>query len=93
MERFGYGYVHDALRGDKVHRLENILTLDATLHLAFRSMLIWLERSEDEVSNASPAVQPFREGVDSTDELVYALSPSTACQLLPRGGLTPAVVP
>ncbi|KAI1791662.1 hypothetical protein LXA43DRAFT_919976 [Ganoderma leucocontextum] len=46
LERFGYGHIHDELRGDKVHRLENVLTLDCTLHSAFGNMTMWFEEVE-----------------------------------------------
>ncbi|PIL24460.1 hypothetical protein GSI_14214 [Ganoderma sinense ZZ0214-1] len=48
LERFGYGDIHDALRGDKVHRLENVLMVNYIVHVAFRSMFMWLERTEDQ---------------------------------------------
>ncbi|KAM5538035.1 hypothetical protein V8D89_008232 [Ganoderma adspersum] len=51
LERFGYGHLHDTLRGPKVHRLENVLTLDCTLHAAFRGMFMWLEKAEGQPAN------------------------------------------
>ncbi|KAI1791660.1 hypothetical protein LXA43DRAFT_888778 [Ganoderma leucocontextum] len=53
LERFGYGHIHDELRGDKVHRLENVLALDCTLHCAFGNMTMWFEELYPSPSQAN----------------------------------------
>ncbi|KAG7443750.1 uncharacterized protein BT62DRAFT_1078240 [Guyanagaster necrorhizus] len=42
-ERFGFPNILQDLRGEKIHRLENILTLEYNLHLHFDDLTLWLE--------------------------------------------------
>jgi len=42
LAQFGYASVLDELNGLKVHRLENVMTMDRTLHGFFNNMDIWL---------------------------------------------------
>jgi len=41
MERFGFGSLSDELNGPKVHRLENVMTLEPTVHGLFDQMKVW----------------------------------------------------
>ena len=47
LERFGQISPVDELNGDKIHRLENVLTLDPSIHDWFDKLKIWLERKSD----------------------------------------------
>lgn len=44
--RFGQIRAIEELTGMNLHRLENILTLDAVLHRHFDSLAIWLEKTD-----------------------------------------------
>ena len=35
--------LHDKLNGNEIHRLENIITLDLSIHTAFDELLIWFK--------------------------------------------------
>ena len=37
------GYIHDELNGNRINRLENIITLDLALHAAFDELLVWFK--------------------------------------------------
>jgi hypothetical protein len=41
MQRFGYESLRDELSGPKVHRLENVMTLNYELHTDFDRLEIW----------------------------------------------------
>ncbi|KAF9011275.1 hypothetical protein BDQ17DRAFT_1420670 [Cyathus striatus] len=43
LKAFGYKTIDEELNGVKIHRLENILTLNIDVHSAFDSLQIWLE--------------------------------------------------
>ena len=43
MERFGFTKASEELNGNKVHRLQNILTLDPTPRTLFSKLLLLLE--------------------------------------------------
>lgn len=43
MHRFGYKGIPGGLDGTGIHRLENVLTLDASVHLAFDALTLWFE--------------------------------------------------
>ncbi|KAI1783988.1 hypothetical protein LXA43DRAFT_1044466 [Ganoderma leucocontextum] len=43
--RFGYGWIHDELKGAYIHRLENMMTLTPGIHAYFRNMHLWLEEA------------------------------------------------
>jgi hypothetical protein len=43
MERFGQVLGVDELNGADIHRMENIMTMDMTLHTLFDALGIWLE--------------------------------------------------
>ena len=45
MDRFGYADITDNVNGDKIHRLDNILTLDPGMHDHFDRLKIWFERT------------------------------------------------
>ena len=45
MERFGYKDVVDNLDGHKIHRLDNIFTLDFGIRDLFNRLAIWFERT------------------------------------------------
>ena len=47
LERFGEIRTADEFNGDKIYRLENILTLEPTLRDWFEQLNIWLERKSD----------------------------------------------
>ncbi|KIY49502.1 hypothetical protein FISHEDRAFT_41664 [Fistulina hepatica ATCC 64428] len=47
LDRFGGINSIEELNGSKVHRLENILTLDSNLHDSFNRLKIWLEKNTD----------------------------------------------
>jgi len=42
MERFGGVKVKDELNGNRIHRLENIITMNSDIHTHFDDLLIWL---------------------------------------------------
>ena len=42
MRQFGYETLPDELNGPMVHRLENVMTMDCSLHAAFNRLSIWL---------------------------------------------------
>jgi HNH endonuclease len=46
MERFGQRGFRDELDGPNIHRLSNILTLNANLHALFDKLALWLEADE-----------------------------------------------
>ncbi|EAU89030.1 hypothetical protein CC1G_09999 [Coprinopsis cinerea okayama7 len=52
LEKFGYASMLDELKGSSIHRLENVMTLDPTVHAHFESLKIWLVASDD--PNAEP---------------------------------------
>jgi len=41
MKRFGYDSLLDELNGAQVHRLENVMTLDPSVHAMFDQLEIW----------------------------------------------------
>ncbi|KIM38162.1 hypothetical protein M413DRAFT_420662 [Hebeloma cylindrosporum] len=41
MQRFGYESIPDELNGSRVHRLENVMTLESTVHSRFDNLAIW----------------------------------------------------
>lgn len=43
MERFGQVLSVDELDGAKIHRIENVMTMDVGIHQLFDSLAIWLE--------------------------------------------------
>lgn len=43
MERFGYRKILEELNGSKIHCLENILTLDSSIHTFFDELKLWFE--------------------------------------------------
>ena len=43
MERFGQVLGVDELNGADIHRMENVMTMDMTLHTLFDALGIWLE--------------------------------------------------
>ena len=43
MERFGQVLGVDELNGADIHRAENVMTMDMTLHTLFDALGIWLE--------------------------------------------------
>lgn len=43
MESFGNIHVLNELNGDKINRLENILTLRSEFHFAFDCLALWFE--------------------------------------------------
>ena len=45
MVRFGQVLGVEELNGADIHRLENIMTMDETLHTLFDSLGIWLEET------------------------------------------------
>ena len=45
MARFGYQDIIDNFNGDKIHRLDDILTLDHNIHDLFHRLKIWFERT------------------------------------------------
>ncbi|KAF5310811.1 hypothetical protein D9619_008045 [Psilocybe cf. subviscida] len=47
MSRFGYDSLPEDLNGDKVHRLENVLTLSHVIHGFFDSLEIWFVETGD----------------------------------------------
>ncbi|KAH7906958.1 hypothetical protein BJ138DRAFT_1161323 [Hygrophoropsis aurantiaca] len=46
LQRFGLEYLMDELNGDKIHRLENIITLRPDLHSLFDTLDLWLEEDQ-----------------------------------------------
>ena len=42
MRRFGYETLPDDLTGPKVHRLENVMTMDPSVHSLYDQLMIWL---------------------------------------------------
>ncbi|KAF8868024.1 hypothetical protein BD779DRAFT_1808892 [Infundibulicybe gibba] len=46
LEYFGHNNIHLKLAGNKVHSLENILTLDSYLHTRFDQLELWLEATD-----------------------------------------------
>jgi hypothetical protein len=45
LENFGYANVMDDLNGDKIHRLENVLTLASGQRIFFEELDIWLTKT------------------------------------------------
>lgn len=43
MDRFGYKQIPSNLNGNKIHRLENVLTLDIGVHSLFDRLKLWFE--------------------------------------------------
>ncbi|KAF4609700.1 hypothetical protein D9613_012064 [Agrocybe pediades] len=41
LERFGYTTLSEELEGEKIHRLENVMTLDPALHTFFNMLELW----------------------------------------------------
>ena len=39
------GYIHNELNGNHINRLENIITLDQSLHTAFNNLELWFKFS------------------------------------------------
>ena len=63
LKRFGYEDVYDELKDDdlpgtRIHRLENILTLDASCRHLFDEMLLWFEEVDGKVRASPPAHDP-----------------------------------
>lgn len=42
MSRFGYKTLPEDLNGPKVHRLENVMTMEIRFHYLFDQLMIWL---------------------------------------------------
>lgn len=42
MSNFGYTRMVDELNGSKIHRLENLISLESQVHDAFDSLALWL---------------------------------------------------
>lgn len=49
MDRFGYRQIPFDLNGNKIHCLENVLTLDIGVHALFDELKLWFEAT---VSNS-----------------------------------------
>ncbi|RPD55394.1 hypothetical protein L227DRAFT_510242, partial [Lentinus tigrinus ALCF2SS1-6] len=47
LNRFGYTGMEEELAGSSIHRLENVLTLDAVLHHFFDQLYLWFEAVPD----------------------------------------------
>ena len=43
LNRFGYGNIHEELKGSAIHRLGNILTLQSDFRTMFNNMVLWFE--------------------------------------------------
>ena len=43
MMRMGGVFGHDELNGEKIHRMENVMTLRSDLHTLFDTLGLWLE--------------------------------------------------
>jgi hypothetical protein len=41
MERFGQGNLPDELNGSKIHRLENVMTVDGDFQFYFDQLKVW----------------------------------------------------
>ncbi|KAG2014398.1 hypothetical protein CC2G_011218 [Coprinopsis cinerea AmutBmut pab1-1] len=52
LEEFGYNHILQELNGDRVNRLENVMTLAKDVHSDFDALAIWLVPSDD--PNAEP---------------------------------------
>ncbi|KAF8575890.1 hypothetical protein K439DRAFT_1368763 [Ramaria rubella] len=52
MERMGGVFLPDELNGAAVHRLENILTLEVSIHDMFDSLYLWFEATADNLPNS-----------------------------------------
>ncbi len=48
---FGY-HLQPELAGDKINRLENVMTLSVTIHILFDNLYLWLEEVKGKVSEA-----------------------------------------
>ncbi|EPQ51994.1 hypothetical protein GLOTRDRAFT_140473 [Gloeophyllum trabeum ATCC 11539] len=59
LERFGYPSIKDQLLGDRIHLLDNVLTLDPTMHSEFDALQIWFEATD--VPNQYEVVSPQEE--------------------------------
>ncbi|KAF9230563.1 hypothetical protein BU15DRAFT_91086 [Melanogaster broomeanus] len=46
MTRFGYKYLPQELNGNNIHRLQNILTLNDTMHEQFNTLKLWFEPTD-----------------------------------------------
>lgn len=53
MDRFGYKHIPSELNGAKIHRLQNILTLQTDMHTMFDQLELWFETT---VSDPQPNV-------------------------------------
>lgn len=45
MERFGQVLAVEELNGPAIHRLENVMTMDTTMHKLFDDLGIWFEET------------------------------------------------
>jgi hypothetical protein len=43
MQRFGYQNIPHELNGENIHRLENVMTLEHTVHKHFDDLKLWFE--------------------------------------------------
>ena len=43
LNRFGYGNIHEELKGSAIHGLGNILTLQSDFRTMFNNMILWFE--------------------------------------------------
>ncbi|THH20036.1 hypothetical protein EW146_g1228 [Bondarzewia mesenterica] len=61
MERFGQAFVTEELNSPDIHRLQNILTMEASKHEMFDSLQLWLESTGSpncyKVNSVAPALQ------------------------------------
>jgi hypothetical protein len=46
LDRFGYKIAFEELNGAGIHRLENVITLDLSVHTFFDTSQLWLEPVE-----------------------------------------------
>ena len=58
LERFGYTGLQGELEGHKIHRLDNIMTLETGLHGLMDRMSLWFEEVPGQVSCASCCLRP-----------------------------------
>ncbi|PPQ93669.1 hypothetical protein CVT25_012728 [Psilocybe cyanescens] len=63
LSQFGQIRFIEELNGENLHRLENILTLDAVLHQQFDNLMIWLEKIDNDPNHHQYKLNAIRPSV------------------------------
>jgi len=69
MKLFGYEDIPEALSGDGINAVDNVLTMDCNSHASFDKLGLWLNVSNKEIfMNCTECLQPV-EGQEDTYEI------------------------